>query len=44
MLNLPYAPILNLMTMDYGVAEENMYDPSVKCVQLLNKKVLADNK
>lgn len=44
MLNLPYAPILNLMTMDYGVAEENMYDPSVKCVELLNKKVLADNK
>ena len=44
MLNLPYAPTLNLMTMDYATAEPNMYDPSVQCAQMLNKKVLADNK
>ena len=44
MLNLPYAPILNLMTMDYADPYSDMYTPSVKCAQMLNKKVLADNK
>ena len=43
MLNLPYAPVLNLMTMDYATAEKNMYDPSVQCAQLLNKKIVANN-
>ena len=44
MLNLPYAPILNLMTMDYEMREPNMYDPSIKCEQMLAQDVLAHNK
>ena len=43
MLQVPYTPILNLMTMDYGVAESNMYKPAIQCDQMLNKKILAHN-
>ena len=43
LLKTSYVPRLNLMTMDYGVPESNMYKPTLQCVAMLSKKILADN-
>ena len=44
LLNTSYAPIVNLMTMDYGEPKSDMYQAAIQCVQELSKKILADNK